>query len=850
MSVGLIRPVNIDEQMREAYLDYAMSVIVARALPDARDGLKPVHRRILYAMFDMGLTPDSAYRKSARIVGEVLGKYHPHGDVAVYESMVRMAQDFSMRYELIDGQGNFGSIDGDAPAAMRYTEARMQPLGTELLADIAKDTIPFADNFDGSLQEPVVLPAAIPNLLINGSYGIAVGMSTNIPPHNLGEVIDACVYMLRQWDNLDEVDVLHLMEYIKGPDFPTGGLIFRQDVKTEEDMLIAAYATGRSKLIVRAKAHIEDLGRGKQRIIISEIPYAINKNSLIERIADLVRDERIDGIADLRDETDRQGLRIVIECKTNTDPVEVLNLLFKLTPLQTTLGIIMLALVDGEPRTLTLKQALRVYLEHRITVVTRRSEYDLAHARARAHILEGLLIALGDLDRTIQIIRQSQTTEAARLALMERLELTEVQATAILELQLRRLASLEREKIQAEYDEKRKLIAYLDYLLSNPIALRGVIIEELKALRQKYNDPRRTIIKAGAARPVTADDLLAHNESTWVTLTFGQRLSRTYQDAPPKITAQTQDPPRFLLRSNTADILYLVASDGRAVSIPVQQLPLADDPAIGAEVKSICDLRNNEQIVGAFSLIPSLESGYLLFATQDGDVKRIRVEDLPGLVAKSFAVMNVGRDKLVSARYVEEDDEVLLVTAEAQAIRFKVAEVRPTGLPAGGMRGIKLAESDSVVAAMLPREGNAVWLITEQGVAKSSPLAEYPVQGRGGAGVITIKLNLGDRLSAGTIAHLDDFTPVVILTQRGKFKVVKFRAAPHGPRSSKGDLIGLALTKSDRVSAVWQIVQRPVPKLPDPNDAHDSRDAAARGAEAAPPAAHPPSGNGTNGANR
>ncbi|MBX3064441.1 MAG: DNA gyrase subunit A, partial [Anaerolineae bacterium] len=708
------------------------------------------------------------------------------------------------------------SIDGDAPAAMRYTEARMQPLGTELLTDIERNTIEFADNFDGSLQEPVVLPASIPNLLVNGSSGIAVGMSTNIPPHNLGEVIDACAYMLRNWDNLENVDVAHLLEYIKGPDFPTGGLVFRHDAKSNEDLLMAAYATGRSKLIVRAKAHIEDLGRGKTRIIISEIPYAINKNSMIERIADLVRDERIDGISDLRDESDRQGLRIVVECKTNADPADVLNDLFKYTPLQSTFGVIMLALVDGEPRTLTLKQALRVYLDHRIDVVRRRTEYDLAHARARAHILEGLLIALNDLDRVIMTIRQSDSTEDARRNLMDRFELTEAQATAILDMQLRRLASLEREKINAEYDEKIKLIEHLNFLLQTPVAMRKVIADEMLAIKQKYNDPRRTIVMNSPARPVTADDLLAHNESTWVALTVGQRLSRTYQDAPPKITAQTQDPPRFLLRSNTADILYLITSDGRAVTLPVQQLPLADDPSTGAELKLISDLRNNERIVGAFSFVPSFEDGFLFFATDRGDVKRIRVTDLPGLVAKAFSIMNVGDDNLIAAKYVDEDDEVLLVTAEGQSIRFKVSEVRPTGLPAGGMRGIKLADSDQVTALLLARDGNAVYTITELGLAKSSPLAEYPLQGRAGAGVITMKLGLGDRISAGTIMTLDDL--VVILTLRGKFKVVKFRGAPHGPRASKGDFVGISLTKNDKVNAVMQIIQRPVAQEHDEAD--------------------------------
>ncbi|MEP7288673.1 MAG: DNA topoisomerase (ATP-hydrolyzing) subunit A [Chloroflexota bacterium] len=808
MDVGVIRPVNIDEQMREAYLDYAMSVIVARALPDARDGLKPVHRRILYAMYDMGIRADSPFRKSARIVGEVLGKYHPHGDVAVYDAMARMAQDFSMRYELIDGQGNFGSVDGDAPAAMRYTEARITSMGFELLTNIDKDTVDFTENFDGSLMEPTVLPAAIPNLLVNGSSGIAVGMSTSIPPHNLGEVCDALIFMLNSWENLEEVDVLHLMEFIQGPDFPTGGLLFRGDSKSDEDLLITAYATGRGKLTVRAKAHIENVGRGKTRIIVSEIPYQTNKNSLIERIADLVRDGKLDGISDLRDESDRQGLRIVIECKSNVDPADVLKDLFKYTPLQDTFSIIMLALVDGEPRTLTLKQALRVYLDHRLEVVRRRSEYDLNRASERAHILAGLLIALDKIDRVIKIIRESESPEVARQALMAKFKLTEVQAIAILDMMLRRLAALERTKIQAEYDEKIVLIAYLQGLLADPAAMRTVIAEELAEIKNRYHDPRRTLVINGPATAVSAADLLAHNESTWVTLTLSNRLSRTYKDAPPRLTAQTEDPPRFLLRSNTADILYLFSSDGRAVSLPVQQLPLTDDPALGNEVRSMSDLRNGEDVVGAISLDPMLEDCCLVFATTNGQVKRIRVGDLPGLTAHAFTVMNVGDDRLGWVHFVNEEDEIILATAEAQAIRFKVSEVRPTGLPAGGMRGIKLNDDgDRVVSAAPVGNGTDLLVITEAGIGKTTPLADYPLQGRSGAGVVTMKLLPGDRLAAATVGTVNDI--VVILTVRGKFKLVKFKAAPNGPRSAKGDYIYSLTAKSDRVQALTQIVQRP-----------------------------------------
>lgn len=811
--------------MREAYLDYAMSVIVARALPDARDGLKPVQRRILYVMHEMGLNPEAPYKKSARIVGEVLGKFHPHGDQAIYEAMARLAQDFSVRYELVDGQGNFGSIDGDSPAAMRYTEARLTPIGMELLTDIERQTVDFVDNFDGSLQEPAVLPAAIPNLLVNGSSGIAVGMSTNVPPHNLGEVCDALVYMLANWERLDEVDVLDLMRFIKGPDFPTGGLIFRggdgRNVTEYEDMLVAAYATGRGKLTVRAKVHIESLERGKTRIIVSEIPYQINKNSLIERIADLVREGRLDGISDLRDESDRQGLRIVIECKSNADPADVLKDLFKHTPLQTTFGVIMLALVDGEPRTLTLKQALRVYLEHRLEVVRRRSLHDLERARARAHILEGLLIALRFLDRVISIIRESESSAEARGALMYTLGLSEAQANAILDMQLRRLAALEQEKIQTEYREKQAQIAHLEQLLANPILLRKVIAEELLDIKKRYADPRRTTILSGAATDVRPEDLLAHAESTWVALTHGGKISRTYQDAPPKITAQTQDPPRFLLRSNTADILYLFTSEGRAATIPVQNLPLTDDPSGGGDVIAMCDLRESGQVIGALSLLPNFEQGYVLLATERGEVKRIRTADLPGLSARAFPVINLGEDRLIAAHFAREEDEAILITAEAQAIRFKLSEVRPTGLAAGGMRGIRLSESDRVVSAQIVREGGALWTVTESGVAKSSPLTEYPVQGRGGVGVLTMRLRLGDRLAAAIVGTLLDL--VIVLTAQGRFRVVKFRDAPHGRRDLNGDLIGIRLNRGDKIYAVMQIVQRPEPS-PSANGAQSATD--------------------------
>jgi DNA gyrase subunit A len=488
VEIGTVKPVDIDQEMRSAYLDYAMSVIVARALPDARDGLKPVQRRILFACHDMGMQPDTAYKKSARIVGEVLGKYHPHGDSAVYDAMARMAQDFSLRYPLVDGQGNFGSVDGDRPAAMRYTEARLDHIATELLLDIEKDTVDWVDNFDGTLQEPSVLPARLPNLLVNGSSGIAVGMATNVPPHNLGEVCDALDYLIDRWDELDEVTVEDLMQYVKGPDFPTGGIIVGREG------IAQAYATGRGRVVVRAMAHIEEMSGRRHRIVITELPYQTNKSSLMERIATLARSGRLDTISDLRDESDRRGMSIIIELKRSAQPRTTLNQLFKYTPLQSTFGVQMLALVEGEPRLLSLRRALQLYIEHRLEVVTRRTQHELEKARHRAHILEGLKIAFDHLDAVIQTIRQSPDTDIARERLMEQFELAEIQAQAILDMQLRRLAALERQKIEDEYLELIRRIAYLEDLLASPRKILYLVKGELADLKQTYADGRRTRI--------------------------------------------------------------------------------------------------------------------------------------------------------------------------------------------------------------------------------------------------------------------------------------------------------------------------------------------------------------------
>ena len=616
MNATPVQPVSIDQEMRSAYLDYAMSVIVARALPDARDGLKPVHRRILYAMHDMGLRADTPWKKSARIVGEVLGKYHPHGDAAVYESMVRLAQEFNTRYVLVDGQGNFGSIDGDSAAAMRYTEARMTPVGQELLVDLERDTVDFRENFDGSLTEPTVLPAAFPNLLVNGASGIAVGMSTSIPPHNLGEVCDALIHILERPEASESITLVELMRFIKGPDFPTGGIVYHHGSGQgdEDDTLATAYATGRGKITLRARVHVEEMGHGKSRIIVSELPYQTNKSTLIERIANLVRNGRLEGLSDLRDESDRQGLRLVIELQRGADANMVLADLYRLTPLQETFSIIMLALVDGEPRVLTLKQALLVYLQHRQEIVRRRSEHELERARTRAHILEGLLRALDQLDETIQIIRTSRTVASARNNLCKKLKITEPQAQAILNMQLRQLASLERRKLREEHRELLKRITWLENLLGSESQMRAVIADELREVRQTWQDPRRTLIANAQATGEEQQNL--PETSTWISLTVNGRLARSHEDRPPKVTISQREPPRFLLQGSTSQILYLFSASGLCASLPVQQLPAATEPGEGAFVHSLCPLDGEEDIVALVAL-PAFHRGRLPAAGHD-----------------------------------------------------------------------------------------------------------------------------------------------------------------------------------------------------------------------------------------
>jgi len=742
MEVGLVRKIDIDQEMQQSYLDYAMSVIVSRALPDARDGLKPVHRRILYAMHDMGVRSNTPYKKSARIVGEVLGKYHPHGDMAVYEAMARMAQDFSMRYPMVDGQGNFGSVDGDSPAAMRYTEARMAALAGHMLADIAKETVEFSANFDDSLVEPDVLPAAVPNLLVNGITGIAVGMSTSIPPHNLGEVVDALVYMLENWQKLDDINIEDLMKFIQGPDFPTGGLILDDD---GDSGLQSAYGRGRGRIQVRARAHIEEMSRGRNRIVVTELPFMTNKSSLIGRIADLARDGKLEGLADLRDESDRQGMRIVIELVKTADPEQVLRELYNRTPMQSTFSIIMLALVEGEPRMLALKQALRVYLDHRLEIVKRRSQYDLDKARQRAHVLEGLLVALQNLDEIIDMIRRSRTVETAKANLRKRFKLSEIQAQAILDMPLRRLAALERRKIEEEYKEVKARIRDLTALLRSPLKMRQEVGAELKAVKEQYGDRRRTQIiqlKGGkAAAPVRMTELTPA-EDVWVMVSPDGIVAQTAANQ--TVRQSGSEAPGWLLKSNSRDTLYLIATNGEAAAIPVHSVPEAQKPSDGLPLHKVSPLKERHQLAAVLSLPPKsdlTEGWYVVTATRGGMLKKTDITEFPGPAATPFTLVKVNDgDSLGWVRLSDGKADVLLATANGMAIRFSEDDIRPMGLVAAGVMGIKLKVGDEVVGMdLLPPRGE-VFLLTSSGQAKRVPATDFPKQGRYGQGVVAWKL--------------------------------------------------------------------------------------------------------------
>ena len=730
--------VDINNEMKKCYIDYAMSVIVGRALPDVRDGLKPVHRRILYSMQELGLEPQKGYRKCARIVGEVLGKYHPHGDSSVYDALVRMAQDFSLRYMLVDGHGNFGSVDGDSAAAMRYTEAKMNKIAVEMLRDIRKETVDFMPNFDGEEKEPVVLPSRYPNLLVNGSSGIAVGMATNIPPHNLGEIIDGTIMLI---DN-PETTVLELMTAIQGPDFPTGAIVMGKAG------IRAAYETGKGKIVVRAKTEIEE-ENGRNRIVVTEIPYQVNKAKLIENIADLVKDKKITGISDLRDESDREGMRIVIELKRDANPNVILNLLFKHTKMQDTFGVIMLALVDNEPKILNLKEVLTHYIEFQKEVVTRRTVFELNKAEARAHILEGLKIALDNIDDVIHIIRNSKTSDIAKSTLMERFQLSEKQAQAILEMRLRRLTGLERDKIEEELNEIMQYIEYLNSILADEMKLLGVIKEELIEIKSKYNDERRTEIQK-VVNEIDIEDLI-QEEDVVITLTnsgYIKRISADTYSAQRRggrgIQAMTTKEDDFvenvLITSTHSDVLFFT-NRGRVYKKRAYEIPDAGRTAKGTNIINLIPIEQDERIETVLTVADEIREGYLFMATKKGLVKKTPLSEFKNLRKNGLIAISLREgDELLKVKVTRGDADIVIVSERGNAIKFNEQDVRPMGRTAAGVKSMNLREDDIAVCMDIAVDDEDLLVISENGFGKRTPLVEYKRQNRGGVGLITYKI--------------------------------------------------------------------------------------------------------------
>ena len=802
-----IRTVDINDEMRSAYLDYAMSVIVARALPDARDGLKPVQRRILYAMYDMGLRPDTPYKKSARIVGEVLGKYHPHGDSAVYEAMARMAQDFSLRYPLVDGQGNFGSVDGDPPAAMRYTEARLAPLAMEMLADIEKETVDWMDNFDGSLREPTVLPARLPNLLVNGASGIAVGMATNIPPHNLGEVIAALRFLLEHWEEREAIGVEELMRFIPGPDFPTGGIVMGREA------IVQAYATGRGKLTVRAVANVEEMRGGRHRIVITEIPYQVNKSALLERIADLVRKGRLSEISDLRDESDRHGLSIVIELKRGAQPRKTLNRLYKYTPLQMTFGVQLLALVEGRPRLLSLKQLLLLFLRHRIEVVIRRTEYELSQAEARAHIIAGLLIALDYLDEVIATIRASRTVEVAKERLMERFGLSAVQAQAILDMPLRRLTALERQKLVDEYEGLQARIADYRDILASPVRQRAVVEAELAALTERYADDRRTRLVAQGAREMQDEDFV-HEERVLIPITrrgYIKRVpSKSYRAQGRGgrgvigMTTRDEDEVVQLISASTLDTLLFFTDRGKVYRERVYQIPAADRLAKGSLISGILALEADERITAVVPVADFDEERYLMMITRQGRAKRVPLQEFASIRTSGLIAIGLEEgDELDWVRLTDGSDEIVLVTEGGLSLRFPEKTVRAMGRTARGVRAIRLRPGDRLAAAEVVEPGGSLLIVSLYGYGKRTPLEAFPTRNRGGKGVIAYRptARTGPVVAARVVQEPDEIT---LISENGIILRTHVRTISVMGRTARGVRL-MDLREGDAVSAVARL---------------------------------------------
>ena len=738
-SLERIEPMHLEQEMKTSFIAYAMAVIIDRALPDVRDGLKPVHRRILYSMDELGLQPDKPFRKSARIVGDVLGKYHPHGDSSVYGAMVRLAQPFNMRYMLVEGHGNFGSVDGDSAAAMRYTEARLSKMATEMLADIDKDTVDFYPNFDETLMQPQVLPARFPNLLVNGSGGIAVGMATNIPPHNLGETIDALCALIDDPD----ISVDELMQYIPGPDFPTGGIIMGK-------MGIAsAYRTGRGRIVVRARAEIEQYAANRSRIVVTEIPYQVNKARLVERIAELVHEKKIEGVADLRDETDRSGTRIVIELKKDVNANVVLNLLYKHTSMQETFGAILLALVDGEPKVLTLKELLYHYLEHQKQVVTRRTRFDLNRARERLHILEGLIVALDNIDEVVELIKKAATPQEAKEKLMARFGFSEKQAQAILDMRLQRLTGLERDKILEEDRQLRERVAYLQSVLDDEGLLLSIIREEALAVRERYNDPRRTEITQ-LIDDIDLDDVI-QEEDMAVTMThFGyiKRLSpdtyRAQRRGGRGVMGQGTREEDFVeslfVTSTHAPILFFT-NLGRVLKIKCYAIPEAGRSAKGLPIVNLLQLQSGEKVTATIPLPREAAGGYIVMATRQGVIKKTPMEEFDNIRRGGIIALNLREgDELIAVEFSRGRDEFLVASRRGKCVRFGEDEVRPMGRTATGVRAMQLEDGDAVVDMVKVAPGGFVLTVTERGMGKRTPEDQYPQHRRGGKGVWAMQL--------------------------------------------------------------------------------------------------------------
>jgi DNA gyrase subunit A len=821
-NTGNIESVDIDSQMRTAYLDYAMSVIVARALPDARDGLKPVHRRILFAMHELGMRSNSAYKKSARIVGEVLGKYHPHGDSAVYESMARMAQDFSMRYLLVDGQGNFGSVDGDSPAAMRYTEARLQKMAEEMLADLEKDTVDFGPNFDDSLQEPLVLPARLPNLLLNGSSGIAVGMATNIPPQNLRELVGAINYLIDNYDNIEEVTVDDLMKFVHGPDFPTGGMI----VGTEG--IHAAYGTGRGRIVMRGIAHIEESKSGRYQINITEIPYQVNKSSLIERIAELVREDKIDQISDMRDESDQRGMSIVIELKRGAQPKKVLNQLYKYTALQSTFGVQMLSLVAdengrSEPRTLTLKRMLQIFIEHRQTVITRRSKFELAKAQARLHILDGYLIALNNIDAVIKTIREAEDADVAKTNLMKRFKLSELQAQAILDMQLRRLAALERWKIEEEHKQVRATIEHLEDLLAHPKKILALIQSDLNELAERFGDDRRTQISAEAKEDIHDEDLVA-DEAVLISITERGYIKRVAASAFKSQsrggrgvmghTTKDEDEVMMLIPARSLNTMLFFSDKGKVYSERVYQIPDSDRATKGIPLVNVLALDPNEKVTAAMAVGDFSKHNYCMLMTARGKIKRVEMDEFAAVRPSGLIAMSLeDGDQLGWARLTSGKDEIIIVTENGQALRFSETKVRSMGRQAAGVQGIKLKKDDAVTSMDVVEKDGALLVVTTKGFGKQTPLDNYTAKGRATGGNFTIDpkalKEIGKIAAARVVQKADDLT---IMTSNGVTLRLKVKDVKQSGRATKGVHL-IKPQEGDSVASVARISAEDLKKV-------------------------------------